>query len=65
MKKETMNLVCFFITQTKSQYNDIKKYMYKRLVGLIAHTALTVDLIGVVSICIDMVICSVLLIVYR
>lgn len=59
-----MNLVCFFITQTKSQYND-KKYMYKLLVGLIAHTALTVDLIGVVSICIDMVICSVLLIVYR
>lgn len=60
-----MNLVCFFITQTKSQYNDIKKYMYKRLVGLTDHTALTMDLIGVVSICIDMVICSVLLIVYR
>lgn len=58
-----MNLVWSFITQTKGQNDDIKKY--KRLVGLIAHTALTVDLIGVVSISIDMLVCSILLIVYR
>lgn len=43
--------------RTESENDDIDKYRYKRLVGLIAHTALTVDLIGVVSTSIVMLVC--------